>query len=211
MEMIKAHENMNDMEKVKNNFLWILTVQEMEGLKWNNPMTRGFLMKLKIIVMEHPKHQKWKDIHIHQREMKNYQKQRHSFHLHLPIKAWYVIQSTHQTPSACPVWTSFKNMCWPLSGPTYQAPLSFAMTLHGYFYDFITLAVSHQEPQFQLAPRTIYHWNNLSWQWLYSKMLSNIAQHYSEGKHTIQQCLFSSTFPLRQKSIIIIALKKLKC
>lgn len=168
-------------------------------------------MKLEIIVIEHLKHQKWKDIHIHQREMKNDQKQRCSFHLYLPIEAWCVLQNTHQILSACPVSTSFKNMCWLPSGPSYQAPLSFAMTLHGYSYDFITLAVNQQEPQFQPAPRTIYHWNNLSWQRLYSKMLSNIAQHYSQGKHKTQQCLFSSTLPLRQKSIIIIALKKPKC
>lgn len=56
--MIEAYENMNDMEKVKNNFLWIFTVQEIEGLKWNNQMTSGFLMKLEIILTEHPKHQK---------------------------------------------------------------------------------------------------------------------------------------------------------
>lgn len=188
--------------------MWIFTVQEMKGLKWNNQMTHDFLMKLEIIVMKHPKHQKWKDTHIHQREMKNDQKQRCSFHLHLPIKVWCVVQNTHQILPACP---SFKKISWPLSGPSYQAPLSFGMTLHGYSYGFITLAVNQQEPQFQLAPRTIYHWNNLPWQWLYSKMLSNTAQHYSQGKTTTQQCWFSSTFPLRQKNIIIIAPKKPKC
>lgn len=135
----------------------------------------------------------------------------HSFHLHLPIKAWCVLQNIHQVLSACPVSSSFKNTCWPISVPSYQAPLSFGRTLHGYSCGFITLAVNHQEPQFQLAPRTIYHWNNLPWQWLYSKMLSNTAQHHSEAKHTTQQCLFSSTFPLRQKNIIIIVLKKPKC
>lgn len=142
---------------------------------------------------------------------KNGQKERCSFHLHLPTEVWCVLQNSYQIQPACPASTSFKNMCWPLSGPSYRAPLSFGMTLRGYSYDFITLAVNHREPQFQLAPRTIYHWNNLSWQWLYSKMLSNIAQYYSKGKHTTQQCLFSSTFPLRQKNIIIIALKKPKC
>lgn len=31
--MIEAYENMSEMEKVRNNFPWIFTVQEMEGLK----------------------------------------------------------------------------------------------------------------------------------------------------------------------------------
>lgn len=146
--MIEAYENMNDMEKVKNNFLWIFTVQEIEGLKWNNQMTSGFLMKLEIILMEHPKHQKWKDIHIHQREMKNDQKQRCSFHLHWPIRA------EHPSNTVClpslnllqkPVLATFR--------AKFSGPLSFGTTLHGYSYDFITLAVNHQEPQFQLAPQ----------------------------------------------------------
>lgn len=74
--MIEAYENMNDMEKVKSNFLWIFTVQETKDLKLNNQMIHSFLMKLEILVIEHSKHQKWKDIHIHQREIKNDQKQR---------------------------------------------------------------------------------------------------------------------------------------
>lgn len=41
-------------------------------------------------------------------------------------------------------------------------------------HDFITLAVSHQEACIQLAPRSIYHWSNLSWQQLYFK---NIVKH----------------------------------
>lgn len=206
--MIEAYENMSDMEKVRNNFPWIFTVLEMEGLKWNHQMTHGFLMKLEIIVVEHPKHQKWKNTHIHQRKMVR-KKGAASTSL-CPLKcdvfsrtaSKYSLLALPQLPS---------KMCWPLSGPSYRAPLSFGMTLHGYSYDFITLAVNHQEPQFQLAPRTIYHWNNLSWQWLYSKILSNIAQYYSKGKHTTQQRLLSSTFPLRQENIIIIALKKPKC
>lgn len=32
--MIEAYESMNGMEKVKNNFLQIFTVQEIEGFKW---------------------------------------------------------------------------------------------------------------------------------------------------------------------------------
>lgn len=115
-------------------------------------MTNGFLMKLEIIVMKHPKNQKWKDIHIHQREMKNDQNKRCRFHLHLPIKA------EHPSNAVCLLCLDFlQKHVLATFRAKFSGPLSFGMTLHGYSYDFITLAVNHQEPQFQLAPRTIYH------------------------------------------------------
>lgn len=58
----------------------------------------------------------------------------------------------------CPISPVLKNESCPLPGTSYQARLS-----TGYSYGFITLAVN-QEPCIQLAPRSTYHWSNLSWQ-----------------------------------------------